>query len=368
MTSVLLARLSEFFARPAAEIAVDLLDIGIVALVVYRVLVVIKGTRAMQMGIGLSLVLLAHQVARWLELVTLYTMLDALLTSIVLIIIVVFQNDIRRALSRVGSRSWLRGQATAQETHVIEEVIKAAQMLAQKRIGALIVFERDATLDEFLEQGTVLDAAVSKELLYSIFIPSFENPVHDGAVVIRDRRVWQAGAFLPLTASPKLDKTIGTRHRAAVGITEETDAVVVVVSEEKGAISLCFNGNMVRNLDAPSLREALLGLFYRKKPARRAPEAARPSLVPGASRPPTGSQRLERREVAAASGSSPGRVTTPVGAVAAGAAVAAATAAGAVGAAPAAQVPVPPALRGAEEPSDGVGDAAVADPADARGT
>jgi uncharacterized protein (TIGR00159 family) len=300
MNSAFLARLVEFFSRPAAAVAIDLLDIAIVAAVVYRVLLVVKGTRAMQMAIGLGLVLVVYQVAGWLGLVTLYTILDGLLTSIVLIVVVLFQNDIRRALSRVGSRSWLRGQATAQETHVIEEVIKAAQLLAQKRIGALIVFERDAALDEFLEHGTVLDAVVSKELLYSIFIPSFENPVHDGAVVIRDRRVWQAGAFLPLTASPKLDKTIGTRHRAAVGITEETDAVVVVVSEEKGAISLCFNGNMVRSLDAPSLREALLGLFYRKKSGRRATEPSRAPQIPGVARPATGSHATERRDVPAA--------------------------------------------------------------------
>jgi hypothetical protein len=131
------------------------------------------------------------------------------------------------------------------------------------------VFERDASLEEFLDEGTELDAAVSKELLYSIFIPSFENPMHDGAVVIRDRRVWKAGCFLPLTASPRVDKSLGTRHRAAIGITEETDAVVVVVSEEKGAISICFNGNIVRSLDAHSLREALLGLFYKRSPQRR---------------------------------------------------------------------------------------------------
>lgn len=284
MIAQLLARLAEFFDRSIATIALDFADIGIVAFVIYRVLVLMKGTRAMQMGIGLALVFVLYQAARMLELVTLFTMMDSMLTYIVLIIVVVFQNDIRRALMRVGSRPWIRGVGNAQETHVIEEVIKAAQQLAQKRIGALIVFERDASLEEFLDEGTEIDAAVSKELLYSIFIPSFENPMHDGAVVIRDRRVWKAGCFLPLTASPRLDKTLGTRHRAAIGITEETDAVVVVVSEEKGNVSLCFNGNMVRNLDASSLREALLGLFYKRKPSKKAGERA--STAPA--RPPTG--------------------------------------------------------------------------------
>ena len=163
------------------------------------------------------------------------------------------------------------------------EVVKAAQSLAQKRIGALIVFEREASLDEFITAGTVLDAAVTKELLYSIFIPSFENPMHDGAVVIRNGRVWQAGALLPLSSGSH-DRTLGTRHRAALGISEETDAVAVVVSEERGAVSLCFNGNIVRNLDGDSLRDAIFGLFYRPQKATRAKKLKskemRTSIVP----------------------------------------------------------------------------------------
>lgn len=284
MMHELVARFAEFFARPPLAIGVDVADITIVAAVLYRVLVVIKGTRAMQMAIGLGLVFIVYWVAHLLDLVTLFTMLDDVKTYVVLIVVVVFQADIRRALTRFGRRPWLRGMRTA-ETHAMEEVIKAATHLAQKRIGALIVLERDASLDEFCEQGTLLDAEVSKELLYSIFIPSFENPMHDGAVIIRERRIWQAAALLPLTNSPKLDKTLGTRHRAAIGITEETDAVVVVVSEEKGQISLCFGGNMVRNLDANSLREAMLGLFYRRPVASTATRdpLARTSVAPRAS-------------------------------------------------------------------------------------
>jgi uncharacterized protein (TIGR00159 family) len=280
------ARLGDFFSRAPAAVAIDLVDIALVAYVIYRVLLLIKGTRAMQMGLGLALVFALYQAARIFELVTLFTMMDSLITYVVLIVVVVFQNDIRRALTRFGSRPWLRGEGNAQETHVIEEVIKAALQLAHKRIGGLIVFERDASLEEFLDEGTELDAAVSKELLYSIFIPSFENPMHDGAVIVRDGRVAQAGAFLPLSSAAH-DRSLGTRHRAALGITEETDAVVVVVSEERGAISLCFNGNIVRNLDGDSLRDALFGLFYRsqtapapKKPAKGADKSGRTSLVP----------------------------------------------------------------------------------------
>lgn len=257
-------RLLAFFARDFSLVLYDLADIALVAFVLYYVLLLIKGTRAMQMGIGLALVFVVYQGSKRLGLMTLYQMLDTLLTSLVLIIVVIFQHDIRRALMRFGRRPFFTGVRAAQEGYVIDEVVKASASLAQKRIGGLIVFERDALLDEFVEHGTVLDAAVSREILYSIFIPSFENPMHDGAVIIRDGRVWEAGAFLPLTASTKLDRSLGTRHRAAIGLSEETDAVVVVVSEERGAIGLCFNGNIVRNLDAPSLRRVLLGLFQKR--------------------------------------------------------------------------------------------------------
>lgn len=251
-----------FFARDPWHVLLDVADIFLVAFLLYRVLVLIRGTRAMQMGVGLALIFVVYQLSRALGLITVWSMLDTLLTYLVLIVVVIFQNDIRRALMRMGRRPFFRS-SSERDTWVFEEVVKASQALAQKRVGALIVFERDAALDDFIEPGTSLDALVSKELLYSVFIPSFENPMHDGAVIIREGRVAQAGAFLPLTASPRVDRAFGTRHRAAIGISEETDAVVVVVSEERGQVSLCFNGNVIQDLDAPSLREALLGLFYR---------------------------------------------------------------------------------------------------------
>ena len=270
-----------FFERPIHEVGRDALDIGLVAVVIYWGLLVIRGTRAMQMALGLMLVSAAYAGARKLGLITVWTILDSIVTYFVLVVVVIFQADIRRALMRVGRGPLFRGQRTARETAVIEEVVKAAISLAQKRIGGLIVFERDADLSEFIETGTTLDADVSKELLYSIFIPSFENPMHDGAVIVREGRVWQAGAVLPLSGGSH-DRTLGTRHRAALGISEETDAVVVVVSEERGAVSLCFNGNIVRNLDADSLREALFGLFYRqekqpKPPPKKKKKKAKPS-------------------------------------------------------------------------------------------
>lgn len=262
----------------------DLGDILVVAFLIYRLLLVVRGTRAMQIAIGLSLVFVVDQLARRMMLVTLSTILDALLGTIVILVVVLFQNDIRRVLARVGARPFFRAAERRRDVHAVEEVVKAAGALAQKHIGALIVFERDASLDEFAQQGTNIDAEVSKEILYSMFVPSHENPLHDGAVIVRDGRIWQAGVFLPLTGSLKLDRSLGTRHRAAIGITEETDAVVVVVSEERGAISLCFNGNMARDLDAHSLRQALLGLFAGtpKKAPRAADATGRRSLAPAA--------------------------------------------------------------------------------------
>ena len=234
----------------------------------------------MQVAIGLCLVFVGYLFARRIGLVTVTTILDSVLAYLAVIVVIIFQSDIRRALARMGRRPLLRGQRTAKETQTIEEVIKAAGTLAQKRIGALVAFERSAALDEFIERGTEVDAAVSKELLHSIFVPSFENPMHDGAVVVREGRIWQAGVFLPMAGSAGGDRSLGARHRAGLGITEETDAVVVVVSEERGAISLCFDGNIVRNLDVASLRDALYGLFYAPKPNRRKAADRRSTLAP----------------------------------------------------------------------------------------
>jgi hypothetical protein len=189
---------------------------------------------------------------------------------------VVFQNDIRRGLMRVGSRAFFGGFGHQQESRVIDEVVNAATELARHRIGALICFEQDANLDEFVvSQGTSIDAAVQRELLVSLFLPESLNKLHDGAVVIRNLRVARAGVFFPMPDTRVLDKSLGSRHRAALGITEETDAVVVVVSEERGTISFCFNGNIVSNLDGASLRQALLGLFGQRSKKKRSPPSKR---------------------------------------------------------------------------------------------
>ena len=240
-------------------------DILVVAYVIYRVLVLVKGTRAAQMLIGLVLVAAGFFLAKLFELTTLSWLLDNLINYSIIFLIVIFQHDIRRGLMRVGQNLFATGRQY-EETYVFEEIIKAAETLARSRIGALIVVERDADLEEFLgDPGVILDARVTKELIVSTFLPEPENAIHDGAMLVKNLRVHRAGCVLPLSANPKLDKALGTRHRAAIGITEETDAVVVVVSEERGTMALCFGGNIARDLDGATLRKALLGLFHKEK-------------------------------------------------------------------------------------------------------
>jgi uncharacterized protein (TIGR00159 family) len=267
-----------FARRPVSAVLIDLADILVVTFFVYRALLVLRGTRAMQMGMGLGVIFLVYVLSKWAGFTTLYNLLNALLapTSIILIVVVVFQNDIRRGLMRVGARAIFGGLARQQESKAIDEVVAAATELARHRVGALIAFEQDANLDEFVVgQGTAIDASVQRELLVSLFLPESLNKLHDGAVIIRNLRIAKAGVFFPMPDTKVLDKSLGSRHRAALGITEETDAVVVVVSEERGSISFCFNGNIVTNLDGTSLRQALLGLFgQRGRNAKRQPSKA----------------------------------------------------------------------------------------------
>ena len=295
-----------FASRPIGQILIDLLDLLVVAAIIYRVLLVIKGTRAVQMGMGLALVFLVYIAAKWIGLITLQNIFSSLLSSFILILVVVFQNDIRRALMRIGSSALLGGLGRAMETRVIDEVVAATTEIARHRIGALIAFEQDANLDEFVVgQGIVLDAAVTKDLLMTIFIPEQANKLHDGAVIIRNLRLAKAGVFFPMPEARNIDPAFGSRHRAAIGITEETDAVVVVVSEERATISFCFNGNIVTNLDPEELRTTLLRIFGRAQPTKKArkdgkkpvvsPVAGRvaiatppPPRVSSISRPPSG--------------------------------------------------------------------------------
>lgn len=241
----------------------DLLDITLVAIIVYRLLLIIKGTKAAQMLIGLVLLLAASMVARRFNLLTLDWLLQGFWGYIVIALIVIFQPEIRRALAKMGETSFLRGFATAEEVKSIEEIVKATVSLANRKIGALIVLERETDLRDFIEIGIQLDARVSRELLLSVFHPT--SPMHDGAAIIRNNRVAAAGCFLPITLTAELRKALGTRHRAALGITEETDAVAIAVSEETGAISLAMNGSLTEQLEMGALRQTLTEIFTAKK-------------------------------------------------------------------------------------------------------
>ncbi len=272
----MLESIAEYLAeRTPTELARDAFDVFIVYYVFYRLLLVARGTRAMQVALGLGVVFLLYVLAQVLQLVTVLTILGSLIQSIILVIVVVFQNDIRRALQRVGSRAWFGGISRAQESRVIDEVVDAARELARHRIGAIITFEQDANLEEFvgMNKGQDLDAKVSSELLVALFTPEASNKLHDGAVIIRHLRIAKAGVFFPMPEGRIIDPSFGSRHRAALGITEETDAVVVVVSEERGTISFCFNGNIASDLQANQLREMLESIFSPK--VRKKSRAAR---------------------------------------------------------------------------------------------
>lgn len=237
----------------------DVLDIAIIAFIAYQVINLIRGTRTAQMLIGFLIVLATYLGSQYFELHTLNWVLSNFLASIILVIVVVFQNDIRRALTQVGAARSFSGAERIAQGQVLEEVVRSAVLLASKRIGALLVFERDVNLNEYIEVGTRIEARASRELMQSIFLTT--SPMHDGAVIIQHGRITAAGCFLPLTANPNVSKTLGTRHRAAIGLTEETDAIVVVISEEEGQISLVREGKIIRDLDAGTLRSTLQQLF-----------------------------------------------------------------------------------------------------------
>jgi uncharacterized protein (TIGR00159 family) len=237
----------------------DVLDIGIIAFVIYHLINMIKGTRAMQMIIGLVIVLMAYVSSQVLGLFTLNWILDNFLASIIVVVIVIFQSDIRRALTQVGTAPLFGGADRIERSQVLEEITKAVVALASMRVGGLIVLEREVGLNDYIEVGTPLDARVSRELLESVFLP--RSPIHDGAVVIQKGKIAAARCFLPLSVDSNLSKNIGTRHRAAVGLTEETDAVAIVVSEEQGKISLVVGGRIIPDVEGTQLRSSLEKVF-----------------------------------------------------------------------------------------------------------
>src|SRR5215467_6660074 len=238
------------------------LDVLIVAFIIYRMMILIKGTRAVQMAIGLTLLIAFFYFSRWSHLETVSWLLTNILPYFVFAIIVIFQAEIRRALAHFGRTTFFSGFSSINRTEFYDEVVLAATTLSSKRTGALIIIQRDIGLKSYLESGIAMDAVLSYDLLVTIFNPAV--PLHDGAVIIQNGRIAAAACFLPLTVKPRLSKELGTRHRAAIGITEETDAVAIIVSEETGAISFAHDGEMERYLDPDTLRLRLRDAFERK--------------------------------------------------------------------------------------------------------
>ena len=242
----------------------DLLDIAIVAFLIYEFLKLIRGTRAVQMALGSFFVIALFYISQLAPLQTLNWLIRNALLYVAFAAIVIFQSDIRRALARLGQAPFFRyfnRQEAAAET--IEEIVVAATMLAQQRIGAIIAVERDIGLRNYIESGIPLDATLTYDLLVTIFRPG--SPLHDGAVILQEGRLAAAACFLPLTVNPKLSRELGTRHRAAIGLTEESDAVAIVVSEESGLISVSLKGEIERGLSPDQLRDRLRGLVQQRR-------------------------------------------------------------------------------------------------------
>ncbi|OVE79959.1 TIGR00159 family protein [bacterium J17] len=232
-----------------------LLDVLLVSFLIYKTLLLVRGTRAEPMLVGLAIVVVVYILSRFLGLLTLNWLLGNFLGSVILVIVVLFQDDLRRALIKVGLMPGFGHQTYEVLENSISEVSKAAAELASRRIGALIVITRDVGLEDYTEHAVKLDALVSRQLLTSIFLPT--SPIHDGAVVIAGQRLVAAGAVLPLTFNPDISSSYGTRHRAAIGLSERTDAVIVVVSEETGTVSLIREGKISKDLNEKTLYNAL---------------------------------------------------------------------------------------------------------------
>jgi diadenylate cyclase len=263
----------------------DVLDILVVSFAIYWLLMLIRGTRAVQMLVGLLLLMAARLLADWGDLATVDWILDEFLVSAVLIFVIIFQHDIRRALARMGRPLFTLGPQS-QQAEILEEVVRAAQRLSQNAVGALMVLERENRVDDVVESGVGVDAIVTREILASIFQPS--SPLHDGAALIQAGRLAQARCVLPLTQRAGLPEGVGTRHRAAVGLTEETDAVVVVVSEETGRISVSARGELFVDLDPPRLRDLLRDLMAADAQVPETVESGEPAEEPREGAPASG--------------------------------------------------------------------------------
>ena len=266
--------LSEILRRPSIEWW-DLLDIALVSFLIYELLMLIRGTRAMQMALSGGFLIALFFVSRWFELETVNWLIRTLAAYVVFAIIVLFQADIRRALAHFGRAPFFRHFQRASSTdETIEELVVAATALSARRVGAIVVIERQIGLRNYIEGGIPLDALVTYDLLGAIFQPG--SPLHDGAVIVQGDRVAAAACFLPLSVNPRVSRELGTRHRAALGLTEENDSVAIVISEETGNISLAIDGEIERALSGEALHVRLRSLLggRRQRVARAEPRSS----------------------------------------------------------------------------------------------
>ena len=231
------------------------LDILLITIVIYYVLLLVKGTRAAQMLTGMLVIVGVFLVSSVVPLTTVNWVMNKFYSSIILILVILFQDDVRHALRKIGKRSFMAGKVNIYSHQILEEMARAALTLAQSKTGALLVMERNIILSRYVDIGTLVDARISKEMILSIF--NTQSPLHDGAAIIQRGRISSAGCFLPLTGEDNLTKDYGTRHRAAIGISQETDAIVVLVSEEKGKAYLVFDGQVIPAKDKDELRKYL---------------------------------------------------------------------------------------------------------------
>src|SRR2546428_6700296 len=247
---------------------ISVIDILLVALIIYEFLALVRGTRAALILVGISVVVLTSYLSRVADLVALNWLISRILPYTVFALIIIFAPEIREGLARLGKRLTMARPSGA-EADAYDDIVMAANLFSQNQTGALMVIEREIGLRTYIESGVRLDAQLSYDLLATVFRPS--APLHDGAVIIQQDRIAAAACFLPLSMNPVLSTQLGTRHRAAIGITEETDAIAVVVSEETGAISLASSGNIDRDLPVEELRRRLSQLLRRYVPATTLP-------------------------------------------------------------------------------------------------
>lgn len=263
-----MARFAESLAKVNAMNAIrSIVDILIVAYVIYKLLVIIRGTRAVSLLKGIAVIFIATMISDLLDLRTVNWLLQKTITMLFVALPIVFLPELRRALEQIGRGGIFTGPLGLLEKEdtmlLISNIVKAATVMARDKIGALIVIERDTGIAELMETGTKIDAVVSAELLINIFMPN--SPLHDGATIIRGSRIMAAGCYLPLSGNPNISKRLGTRHRAALGLSEQSDAVSIVVSEETGVISIACSGKLMRYLDESALKEKLVELLNGSK-------------------------------------------------------------------------------------------------------